>query len=132
MPMLNLIEPDRRASFGVFDRRRRDTTDSEAILPLPLKLDPCISAVLFYFAPLVRFEEVLPAHVEVVGKVSDIHDSALFEPLSNLSVDSFIHFAAVHDRSFASGLCSLDTMEPLLQWPLVHVGTFVVKQDSFF
>src|SRR6185369_11039417 len=127
---LKLIEKYRLAGLRMLHHCFTHLSGPQAIIFLPLKIHGSRPAIVFDHCPIRRFKELLPTHVQSVSKITDVHNFSALKFSDNLRNEQLINFAAINDWSFAAFLRRLNTIEELLHRPAMHVGAFVMKQNS--
>src|SRR5206468_150950 len=102
---LHLIEEDFLAGLGMSDDRRTYLTRAQIISICPLEIDFCPAAVVFDRRPVVGVKEVLPAHIQTIGKVAHVPQAFLLEAFPYSRLHQLINLPTIDDRRFASN-CS--------------------------
>ena len=77
---LNLIEKEYLPRLWMTDDRRTNLSSPQIVFPPPLKLDLRSSAIVLYCRPVCSAEERLPANIQTLSVVSDIHQSLIHKP----------------------------------------------------
>jgi hypothetical protein len=118
---LNLIEEQVFNGRGVSPHGLTNFPGAEVISVTPLKLDRGFPAVLFDYFFVTRVEETLPAYVETLDVISDVHQLLRGESLPDSGVERLIDFPAIDKRRFSTLLSGLETQEPDFHGPSVQV-----------
>src|ERR1044071_443014 len=95
----------------------------QTLLVLPLELDCRPAAVLFNFCAIVGLKKTLPAHIELIGKVANVHQALALEPIANVRIELLIDLPAIDDRRSPATLGRLDAIKPDQHGPAMHVRT---------
>src|SRR5713101_8160651 len=97
-----MIEPHSLTSLGVSRDGLSYLTCPQAITAFPFKLCPSLVTILFYFSFIRGLKNILPAKVDALTVISDIHDSLADEPLFNPRVDPRKYFSIISNRCGSS------------------------------
>src|SRR5208337_2861006 len=103
---------------------------AEVVLTHPLTGKALLAARLLDDSTILRLEEVLPAHVQSVREITNIHQALLFELLADRRIELLVHLAAVHDGRATAFLGRDHAEETDACGPAVHVRTLVVIQNA--
>src|SRR5690349_10843670 len=108
-----------------------DLTRGQMVFALPFKIDTDFTAIRLDSRFILCLEKLLPANIESFNEVAHIHQLLLSHPVNNLRIQHLVCLAAINNGCCSSLLCRLDTVEPDLHRPAVHMRTLVMKQDGF-
>src|SRR5215212_9029754 len=105
--------------------------NTQAILVLPLEVDCRPAAVLFNLRSIVSLEKTLPAHIQLIGKVANVHQPLPLELIANVWIEVLIHLTTIDDGRFTAALGRRYAIKPDPHRPAMHVRTLVMKKNSF-
>src|SRR5215212_1726853 len=106
--------------------------NTQTVLVFPLEVHARPAAVLFNFRSIVSLKKTLPAHIQLIRKVANVHQTLALESIANFWIDVLIDVPAIDDRRFTAALRRLDAVKPDQHGPAVHVRTLIMKKNSLF
>src|SRR5215212_3296218 len=106
--------------------------NTQTVFVLPLEVDCSPAAVLFNFQSIVSLKKTLPAHIQLIGKVANVHQTLALESIANVWIEVMVDLAAIDDRGFTAALRRLDAIEIDQHGPAMHVRTLIMKKNSLF
>src|SRR5579872_102062 len=124
-----MVEPDRLAGLRMAGERRANRSRPQAVLLLPLGLDPIFAAMAFDRLLVGGLEHRLPGEAEAIPEIADVHPLPLGKAVPDLGRDPGQYLADIGDRSLPVLLRWLTTEEENLQRPLLLIGVLVVQKD---
>src|SRR5215217_7453005 len=127
---LNLIEEDHLTCLRMRDDCRRKLANTQTVFVLPLEVDCSPAAVLFHFRSILSLKKTLPAHIQLVSKVTNVHQTLVLESIANVWIELLIDLPAIHDGCFTAALSRLDAIKPNPHGPSIHVRALIVKKNS--
>src|SRR5215213_7300725 len=102
----------------------------QTVLILPLEVDRSPATVVFNFCSIVSLKKTLPAHIQLIGKVTNVHQTLVLESIANVWIQLLIDLPAIHDGCFTAALSRLDAIKPNPHGPAMHVRALIVKKNS--
>src|SRR4051794_13587263 len=99
---LHLVEEEHLAGLGVAEYRAAPLHDAQIVLAPPLAGSAGVAACFFDYRAVLGSEEALPAHIQALAEVANVHEPLLFELTAYLGIETLVHLAAVHHRSGAT------------------------------
>src|SRR5215208_1681655 len=96
----------------MFDYCGTKLPNPQAVIVFPLKLYGGSAAVVFHLGAIVGLKKPLPANIQSVGKVADIHQAFAFKSLTNARLQLTVNLPAIDERRFTTALRSFHTIEP--------------------
>src|SRR5919112_1807408 len=103
---LDLIEKDELAGLRMFDYCGRKLPNAQAVIVLPVKLYGSPAAVVFHLGAIVGLKKPLPANIQSIREVADIHQAFALKSLTNARLQLTVNLPAIDDRRFTTGLRS--------------------------
>src|SRR5215212_6551499 len=106
--------------------------NAQTVLILPLEVDRSPATVIFNFCSVVSLKKTLPAHIQLIGKVTNVHQTLVLESIANVWIELLIHLPAIDDGRLTAAHSRLDTIKPDPHGPAMHVRALIVKKNSLF
>src|SRR5229473_7712329 len=130
MMQLYLVEERDLPSDRMAQHSAAALAHAQIVLTVPFGDEGLLLACFLNHRAILCLEESLPVHIESIRKITDIHQSQIFEFLSHRRIQLLVNFAAVHDRRTATFFGRDHTEEADPCWPGIHVRALVVVKDS--
>src|SRR3954451_24757394 len=127
---LNLIEENHLTRLRMRDDRGRKLANTQTVLILPFAVDCSPAAVRFNFRAIVSLKKTLPAHIQLIGKVANVHQTLPLESIANVWIELLINLPAIDDRRFTTTLGRFHAIKPNPHGPAVHVRALIMKENS--
>ena len=77
-------------------------------------MKPCLTAGFLDYCTVFGLEKVLPAHIQSIGEVANVHQPLVFELLANRGIELLVHLAAV-DNGRAAAFFAAITQKKLMR-----------------
>src|SRR5580700_587569 len=128
---LHLVEERKLPGYGMAQDGTTTLFRAQTIVTAPFAYETLIVAYLLDCRGVLGLKEVLPAHIQSVGEITDVHQALLFKLLPNRGIKPLINFAAIDNRRAATLLGRNHTKKTDAHRPAVHVRTLVVEEYAF-
>src|SRR5271157_5517080 len=94
MVQLHLVEKGKLARHRMAQHRAATLTNPQVVVANPFTGDSLLPALFLDSRAVISLKEMLPAHVEAVSEVADVHQALLLELLANLGFKPVVDLAA--------------------------------------
>src|SRR6185503_12155258 len=103
---------------------------AEAVFSIPLGNESLLVAGFFHYGSLFGLEKTLPADVQPVGEIADVHQSHLLEFVAHRRIELPVDLTTIHHRRTAAFRGRDDAEETDSSRPGIHVRALVVVQNG--
>src|SRR5271157_5955593 len=130
MVQLHLVEERKFPRYGMTQHGAAALFHAKVVLAHPFANEVLFTAGLLDNRTIIGLEKMLPAHIQSIGEIANVHQPQILELTPYLRIKLLIYLAAVHDGRAAAFFSRDHAEEANACGPAVHMRALVVIENA--